>query len=216
MTSKARPNPAKRSNQPNQDANLVYRIEDKLYINLTDRCTLACTFCPKHNGCTEVKGYELYLSQRPEVAEIIRLLGDPSDYSEVVFCGFGEPTLRLAALLEIARYVKNRGGNTRVNTDGLGNRIHKRDITPELAECIDALSISLNAQDEATYIRHCKPSLPGSHGEVLEFIEAAAKVIDDVAVSAISGLEGVDIEACRKLTEARGAHFKPRYLDVVG
>ncbi|WP_051560388.1 TatD family nuclease-associated radical SAM protein [Marinobacterium jannaschii] len=216
MEKKLRPNPAKRSNKPNQESNLVYQIEDKLYVNLTDRCTLACSFCPKHNGCTEVKGYELYLAQRPQVEEIIRLLGDPSRFSEIVFCGFGEPTLRLQDLLQIARYVKQNGGKTRLNTDGLGNRVHKRDITSELASCIDALSISLNAQDEATYTRHCKPSLTNSYASVLDFIEAAASVIDDVAVSAISGLEGVDIEACRKLTEARGARFKPRYLDVVG
>lgn len=210
-----RPNPSKRYAHAEPDT-LVYQIDDRLYVNLTDRCTLACTFCPKHNGCTEVKGHELYLSERPDVEQIIKLIDDPTRYAEIVFCGFGEPTLRLKDLLKIARVVKTKGGQTRINTDGLANRVHKRDVTGEMAECIDALSISLNAQDETTYNKHCAPSLKGSHAEVLDFIEAAAKVIPDVSATAIDGLEGVDVKQCAALTEARGAKFRARYLDLVG
>ena len=214
MSSK-RPNPSKRFAHEEPDT-LVYQIDDRLYVNLTDRCTLACTFCPKHNGCTEVKGHELYLSERPAADTIIELIGDPTRYTEIVFCGFGEPTLRLKDLLTVAKAVKAQGGNTRINTDGLANRVHKRDVTGEMAECIDALSISLNAQDEITYNKHCEPSLKGSHAEVLKFIEAAAKVIPDVSATAIDGLEGVDVAQCAALVEARGAKFRARYLDVVG
>lgn len=210
-----RPNPSRRYANTEPDT-LVYQIDDRLYVNLTDRCTLACTFCPKHNGCTEVKGHELYLSERPDVEEIIRLIDDPTQYAEIVFCGYGEPTLRLKDLLKIARTVKTKGGRTRINTDGLANRVHKRDVTADMAECIDALSISLNAQDEATYNLHCEPSMKGSHAEVLAFIAAAAKVIPDVSATAIDGLEGVDVERCAQLTEARGAKFRARYLDLVG
>ncbi len=211
-----RPNPARRSDHDAGTDTLVYQIDDRLYVNLTDRCTLACTFCPKHNGCTEVKGHELYLSARPDAARIIELIGDPTRYAEIVFCGYGEPTLRLPALLQVAQAVKAKGGRTRLNTDGLANRVHKRNVIPELAACIDALSVSLNAQDSATYERHCAPSLADSHQAVLDFIAAAVKEIDEVAVSAIDGLDGVDIAACRRLAEARGAVFKPRFLDLVG
>ena len=211
-----RPNPARRITSSADKDTLVYQIDDRLYVNLTDRCTLACTFCPKHNGTTEVKGHELYLSERPDAAKIISLIGDPSRFAEVVFCGYGEPTLRLKALLEIAHYVKRHGGNTRINTDGLANRVHKRNVVPELAECIDALSVSLNAQDDTVYEQHCRPSLPDSRTYALEFIRLAAAQIADVQVSAIDGLEGVDIDACKAQTEALGAQFKRRVLDVVG
>lgn len=214
MSSK-RPNPSKRFAHAEPDT-VVYQIDDRLYVNLTDRCTLACTFCPKHNGCTEVKGHELYLSERPSAEHIIELIGDSTRYAEIVFCGFGEPTLRLKDLLVVAKAVKAQSGKTRINTDGLANRVHKRDVTHEMAECIDALSISLNAQDEATYNKHCAPSLQGSHAEVLKFIEAAAKVIPDVSATAIDGLEGVDVEQCAILAEQRGAKFRARHLDVVG
>lgn len=212
----ARPNPAKRHTPSDHHDSYIYQIRNSLYINLTDRCTLTCQFCPKHNGCTEVKGHELYLSQRPEAEQIITMIGDPTRYDEVVFCGYGEPTLRLKALLQIARWVKVQGGKTRVNTDGLGSLFHKRDIVPELATCIDSLSISLNAQNEETYQKHCLPSLPGSYEAVKQFISRASELIADVQVSAINGLEGVDVIACQQITEACGAEFKQRELDVVG
>lgn len=210
-----RPNPSRRPVYAEPDQ-LVYVIEQTLYINLTDRCTLRCDFCPKHNGCTDVKGHELYLSERPLSAQIISQIGDPARYKEVVFCGYGEPTLRLKALLEIARAVKVRGGKTRINTDGLGSRVNKRDIVPELASCIDALSISLNAQDPHTYARHCHPSLPDAWSSVLDFIGRASEMIPAVYVSAIDGLPGVDIDACQQLAEARGGVFRRRVLDEVG
>lgn len=216
ICSAKRPNPAKRMTAADHQDSVIYQIRNSLYINLTDRCTLACQFCPKHNGSTEVKGHELYLSKRPEVSSIISQLGDPSRYDEVVFCGYGEPTLRLKALLEIAHWVKQHGGKTRINTDGLGNLFHKRDIVPELAECIDALSISLNAQNETVYKQHCLPALPGSYEAVQAFIKRAAALIPDVQVSAINGLEGVDVIECREMTEGLGAEFKQRELDVVG
>ena len=211
-----RPNPAKRITSADHQDSYLYQIRNSLYINLTDRCTLACQFCPKHNGSTEVKGHELYLSKRPEVETIISLLGDPSRYDEVVFCGYGEPTLRLNALLEIATWVKEHSGKTRINTDGLGSLFHKRDIIPELAECIDALSISLNAQNESVYQQHCLPALPGSFEAVQSFIKHAAELIPDVQVSAINGLNNVDVIQCREITESLGAEFKQRELDVVG
>ncbi|WP_286237825.1 TatD family nuclease-associated radical SAM protein [Neptuniibacter halophilus] len=214
--SRVRPNPARRETPADHSDSYVYLIRNSLYVNLTDRCTLACGFCPKHNGSMEVKGHELYLSTLPSHEEVIPLIGDPKRYSEVVFCGYGEPTLRLKTLLRVARWVKGRGGRTRLNTDGLGSLFHKRDIVPELAECIDALSISLNAQDESTYQQHCRPSLSGSYPAVKAFIARASELIPEVYVSAINGLEGVDIPACKALSEARGGIFRERQLDVVG
>ena len=211
-----RPNPSKRMTAADHQDSVIYKIRNSLYVNLTDRCTLACQFCPKHNGSTEVQGHELYLSQRPEVSSIIQQIQDPSQYDEIVFCGYGEPTLRLKALLEIAHWVKEHKGKTRINTDGLGSLFHKRDIVPELAECIDSLSISLNAQNETIYQHHCLPALPGSYEAVQAFIKRAAALIPDVQVSAINGLEGVDVIQCREITESLGAEFKQRELDVVG
>lgn len=197
-------------------ATLSYTIGDRLYLNITDRCTLACAFCPKYNGTRRVHDYDLTLQKRPETADIIAAIDDPSRYTEVVFCGYGEPTLRLKTLLRVAHDVKQRGGRVRVNTDGLANLVHKRNVLPELAACVDALSISLNAQDAATYERHCRPALPGSFDAMLAFLRDAPDYIDDVTASAIDGLEGVDIDRCRVIAETSGVRFRRRELDLVG
>lgn len=195
---------------------IAYPIHDNLYLSITDRCTLVCEFCPKTQGSLEVRGYDLSLDHRPEVEELVAAVGDPARYREVVFCGYGEPTLRLKTLLAVADYIKAHGGRVRVNTDGLANLVHKRNVLPEMAGRVDVLSVSLNAQDEATYNRHCQPQLPGSYAALLAFLREAPRWIPEVTATAIDGLEGVDIEACRRLAESLGVKFRARHLDVVG
>ncbi|WP_144210843.1 TatD family nuclease-associated radical SAM protein [Shewanella donghaensis] len=199
-----------------QNSTLVYDIRNSRYLNITGRCTLRCQFCPKHNGSKQVHQYELSLDKQVKPADIIPLLGNIKDFDEYVFCGYGEPTLNLDTLLVVADHIKKAGGKVRLNTDGLGNLFHRRNILPELASCIDSLSISLNANTEALYIEHCQPKLKNAYQAVLSFIEMAPHFFDDVQVSAINGLEGVDIESCQKIVEQRGAHFKCRQLDIVG
>lgn len=195
---------------------ISYTIRDSLYLNITDRCTLGCHFCPKNQGCSQVHEYELTLDHRPPLDEIIAAIGDPQSYREVVFCGYGEPTLRLKPLLAVAAEVKRLGGRVRVNTDGLANLVHKRNVLPEMGAHIDALSVSMNAQDETVYQRHCAPALPGSYQAMLAFLQQAPTYIGDVTATAIDGLEGVDIAACERLAGRLGVGFRRRTLDVVG
>lgn len=196
---------------------ISYQIENNLYLNITDRCTLVCEFCPKTRGIHQVHDFDLTLDHRPEIDEIIASLPDNLDqFDEIVFCGFGEPTLRLKVLLEVARFIKKRGGQVRINTDGLANLVHKRNVLPEMSECIHALSISLNAQNEAIYNQHCAPQLKGSYSAMLDFLKKAPEYIPDVRASAIDGLEGVDIDACKQIAESCGATFTGRKLDIVG
>lgn len=195
---------------------LVYDIGNARYINLSDRCTLKCCFCPKTHGEFQVHDYDLVLRKRPEADEIINQLGDIASFDEIVFCGFGESTLRLKPLLEIARHIKAHGGKVRVNTDGLANLVHKRNVLPELGVCVDAVSVSLNGQNEEIYNRHCQPSIEGSFQAMLDFLEMAPHYIKEVTATAIDGLDGVDIKACKALAEKRGVAFRSRMLDVVG
>lgn len=201
---------------PTHTPTISYAIGDRLYLNITDRCTLACRFCPKHNGSHRVHEFDLTLEHRPSEAEILASIDDPARYSEVVFCGFGEPTLRLKVLLAVARHVRENGGRVRINTDGLANLVHKRNVLPELSPVVDALSISLNAQNAAVYDLHCEPALRGSFDAMLDFLGQAPQYIADVTATAIDGLAGVDIEACRSLAQKSGVKFRRRTLDVVG
>ncbi len=176
----------------------------------------AAAFCPKHAAQPWVRGYDLSLRARPRLSDIIAALGDPARYSEIVFCGFGEPTLRLKLVLEVSDYVQSRHGRVRINTDGLANLVHKRNVLPEFTGRVDALSVSMNAQNETLYNRHCRPALRGSYQAMLSFLEQAPRYVGEVTATAIDGLEGVDIDACRRLAMERGVQFRRRVLDVVG
>lgn len=199
---------------------LIYSIADSLYINISNRCTLECQFCPKTHGDRHVHAYDLTLDKQPSSVEIIKELAKPEtkleDYKEVVFCGFGEPTLRLKVLKEVASHLKKQGKKVRLNTDGLGNLVHKRNILPELSTYIDAVSISLNSDNEASYIQHCAPKLDNSYQSVLEFIRLAPRYIQNVRVTAIDGLEQVDIDKCRLIAQQNDVDFLMRKLDVIG
>jgi len=195
---------------------LVYDINTHRYLNITARCTLRCQFCPKHNGSKQVHQYNLSLSNTVTAADILPLLGNVNEVDEYVFCGFGEPTLNLDCLLDVARAIKTQGGKVRLNTDGLGNLFHRRNILPELGECIDSISISLNAHNETTYQQHCRPKLANSYQALLNFIALAPRYIQQVQVSAIEGLENVDIDRCREIATHYGVQFKQRQLDIIG
>jgi TatD DNase family protein len=199
-----------------EEVKVAYRIRDSLYLNVTNRCTNACTFCAKRRDF-HVKGHLLKLPAEPTVSEVLALVGDPAAYDEIVFCGFGEPLLRLAEVREIAAELKALGGRVRVNTDGLANLVHGRNVLPELSGLVDALSVSLNAPDAATYARIC----PNRYGEasfpaLLDFLREAPRHVPSVVATAVA-LPGLDVEAVRRLAESiPGVSFRLRAYDDVG
>lgn len=195
---------------------IAYPLHGNCYLNITSECTLRCGFCPKYNRTWEVQSYDLSLHREPTVEEVLEALGDPTAYKEVVFCGLGEPTVRYETLMAIARAVKNAGGRVRVNTDGLVNLREGRDVTSEMAEVVDSLSISMNAQNEAVYIQHTRPKLEGAFEAMLEFARLAGESGMEVSMTAIDGLDGVDVVACEKIARELGVGFRGRKLDVVG
>jgi TatD DNase family protein len=199
-----------------EEVRVAYRIRNSLYLNITNRCTNVCTFCAKR-GDFHVKGHYLKLPEEPGVEQLIAEVGDPADYDEVVFCGFGEPLLRLPVVREVAAALKARGARIRVNTDGLANLVHGRNILPELAGLVDALSVSLNAPDAGTYARIC----PSRYGEesfpaLLAFLREAPKFVPSVTATAVA-LPGLDHEAVRRLAESvEGVTFRLRAYNEVG
>jgi TatD DNase family protein len=193
---------------------IAYKIRNNLYLNITNRCTNECSFCIRFHT-DYVKGYNLRLSEEPTEEELKDAIGDPSQYREVVFCGYGEPLLRLDLVKNVALWIKQKNGRVRINTNGHGNLIHGRNILPELKGIVDSISISLDAQDEETYNRICRPTFKNAFREVLSFIKEAKKYIPDVTVTVVTAT-GVDVEKCREIAEELGVRFRVRKLDVVG
>ncbi len=191
-----------------------YTLHGSRYLNVTNRCgILRCAFCPKFNGAWSVKEYDMRLHHNPSVEELVEAAGNPADYKEIVFCGMGESTMRLDVMLEVARQLKEKGAKLRLNTNGTGSMLNGRDIAPELVALIPTLSVSLNAQDEETYDRHCRPKNSGTYAAVIDFIKRAKQAGGDVTVTAIDGLPGVDIAKCEAIANDLGVKFRRRVLD---
>ncbi|WP_321532240.1 TatD family hydrolase [uncultured Desulfuromonas sp.] len=198
-----------------QASKIAYRIRDSLYLNITNRCSNRCTFCAKFRDF-HVKGHQLKLDHEPDFDEVIAAIGDPTGYEEVVFCGYGEPLLRLDLVKEVATWLKQRGIKVRINSDGQANLVHQRNVLPELKGLIDELSISLNAPNTAEYQRICQ-SCFGAEGydAVKDFIHQAPTYIPKVIASAVT-VPGIDIKACEQLAEELGVEFRTRIYNEVG
>jgi TatD DNase family protein len=194
---------------------ITYPIRNSLYLNITNRCTAACTFCVRYHT-DFVKGHNLRLRDEPSADELIKAIGDPKRYDEVVFCGYGEPLIRLDVVKAVAAEVKRLGGKVRIDTNGHANLIHKRNVLPELAGLVDAVSVSLNAQNAEVYEKLSQPRFGApTYEAVKEFIREAKKYVPEVIATVVSA-PGVDIEACRKIAEELGAQYRVREYNVVG
>ncbi len=190
---------------------ITYELDGKLYLNLTNRCTNNCSFCIRNTP--EALPYDLYLEREPDIAEIIREIGTAEKYEEVIFCGFGEPMIRLPALKEVAAYLKQLGKKVRLNTNGQADLIWNRPVAPELAGLIDAISISLNAGSEARYQELCASRFGrGVFDAIVSFALQCVQVIPEVTLSVVDVLSISEIQACAAIAEGIGASFRVRPL----
>jgi len=197
---------------------IAYPIRNSLYLNVTSRCSNRCTFCTRESSPI-VKGHDLSLSldHEPTAREVLAAAADVSKYDEVVFCGFGEPLLRWDVVRVVAQVLKDRGARVRINTNGQSRLFLGRDILPEMAGVVDALSVSLNAADAARYTTICRPDAGESaYAAVKAFIREARAFVPSVTASIVA-LPGVDVEACRRIAEKElGVTFRVRHYNEVG
>jgi len=194
---------------------IAYWLDNSLYLNITNKCSNKCWFCFRNfkNG---VGGFNLKLEKEPTTTEVKAELEKAlafKRWSEVVFCGFGEPTARLDALLEIARWIRERCGSMaiRVDTNGHGYALNKgRDVAEELrAAGVSSVSVSLNGHNEASYAENCRPEFSGGFAAVLEFVKKAKKTGLDVEVSAVRMPE-VNMDKVRTVAESLGVPLRIR------
>lgn len=196
---------------------ISYPYEGALYLNLTNRCDCACVFCLRANGHKgSIYADDLWLEHEPSREEILADLDkrDLSEWRELVFCGFGEPTYRLDDALWLIDELKKRGPvpPVRLNTNGHANLIWGRDVTPDLRGRFDVVSVSLNAPSMERYCALTRPRA----GEVawesmLDFTKKAAGHVPDVCMTIVDkGLEPGELEACQKLTASLGARLRVR------
>jgi TatD DNase family protein len=199
-----------------EKSKIVYPIRDSVYLNITNRCTNRCTFCTRQDS-DFVMGHNLRLSGEPQIEEVINELKKIKEPKEVVFCGYGEPTLRLEAIKKIARYLKEKNCRVRLTTNGEGNLIYSRSIAPELKGLIDQVSISMNAFDDAGFKRLCKSVFgDGTFEAILGFIDDCVKQEIEFEITCVDVIGEEGVSKCRTLAESHGARFRLRKMDMVG
>ena len=195
---------------------ITYTVGSGLYINLTNRCTCDCDFCERNFIETVGTSGSLWLEREPTCDEILAdlALRNLFDYDELVFCGFGEPTLRLDVILEVAKVVKAQAPALliRINTNGHANYIAGKDITPQMHGLIDVLSISLNRPDSQSYQHHIRPDFDGAFQEAISFTRLAKEHVGAVTLSVVDMLSAEDLEKCRKIADELGVNFRIRPL----
>ena len=205
---------------------ITYELGNKLYINLTNRCSNACDFClrtAKANELThdewksdrDLGGVEseLWLDREPTVDEVIESLQSRQldKYEEIVFCGFGEPTERIDECIEIAKWLKAKNVKIRLNTNGQANLIHGRDVTSEMEGLFDVVSISLNNKNAEEYQQVCHSEFgEKAYDALIEFGAKCAQLGIETVFSVVDLLPAEDIEQCRKIAESNGARLRVR------
>ncbi len=206
---------------------IAYRFNDGVYINLTNRCPNLCVFCIKTKWQMDFHGNNLNLAgNEPTAQEVLRALEDElvkAPFKEVVFCGYGEPTMRLDVLLYVAQTLKGWQAQAkfppfkiRLNTNGLGNRINHKPIVGELRRVVDIVNVSVNAQDETTWraLMRPEPEYRDAYPDVLLFLQQCVEAgFEKVVLSCVDNT-GADVNALEALAKKYGATFYVRsFLD---
>lgn len=194
---------------------VTYKVKNGIYVNMTNRCPCACTFCLRQNGDGVYGSDSLWLEREPTVKEVCMSLDrwDLPQYDELVFCGYGEPTERLDDLLEVARYVKSRYNiPIRINTNGLSDLINGRETAPELAGLIDTVSVSLNATTAEEYEKLCRPKFGlCSFDAMLAFTRACVPYVPHVVMTVVDVVTSKEEqEKSRAIAESLGAKLRIR------
>ena len=196
-------------------ADIVYRFEDGIYFNITNKCPCRCAFCirDKHDAIGEAK--RLFHDTEPTWEEIKAAI-DSFDFGgaqEAVFCGYGEPTCRLDTVLETARELKKLPvcPLLRINTNGLSDLVNGKSTAESLCEVMDIISVSLNAGTEDEYMKVTRPKYPDAFEAMQKFTADCVKTGNaEVIMSVVDVIPQEQIEASREIAEKLGAKLRVR------
>ncbi len=190
--------------------NIVYEINDSLYINATNRCSNSCEFCVRNNK-DFVYG-DLWLDEEPTPKDVIKRLEgyNLKNYKEVVFCGYGEPTYRMDVIEKVAQFAHKHGLQTRINTNGHANRINEKDVTPIIVKSIDTIGISLNDVNHDAYNDICHPIYDDGFEEMLDFAKKCISLGGNVVFSVVDCIGKKKIEEAKKIAKDLGAKIRIR------
>ena len=186
-----------------------------IYVNMTNKCPCSCVFCLRQTKKQQENNTLWLKDGEPSIEEVLELFSkyDLNIINELVFCGFGEPTEAFDVLKEVASYVKKTYNKPiRINTNGVGNLINKRDIVPEMEGIIDTVSISLNDPDKKRYNELVRSKFGDeSFDAMLSFAKECTKYIPNVVLTTVDTTISHEEEAqCQKICDDIGAKYRIR------
>lgn len=193
---------------------ILYTYKDNVYLNITNKCPCACTFCIRSQKNAIGSADNLWLEHNPDFDEVKNAIDnfDFTGYNEVIFCGYGEPTNAFDLLIKVAQYIRNKMNiKIRVNTNGLGSLINERDISEELCQNVDAVSISLNCSNEEEYNKVVRPKFGiKSYSAMLDFAKNCKKYTDDVMLSVVDVIGEQEVAKCQSIADDLGIKLRVR------
>ena len=195
-------------------ADILYRYKDQVYFNITNKCPCRCTFCIRNNADSVGEAENLWFQKEPTLEEILDAIRnfDFGSCQEVVFCGYGEPTMALDKMLEVCRYMREHYPfRIRLNTNGLSDLIHNRSTAKEICQAVDSISISLNMPDAKSYTEVVRPAYgEKSFDAMLQFAKDCKSYLDDVRFSVVDIIGEENVEKCKVLAQSIGVPLRVR------
>lgn len=198
---------------------IAYEVGRNLYLNLTNQCPCACTFCIRNHADGAYGSDPLWLEHEPSMEEITAALSalDLNKYEEIVFCGYGEPTCRLDIVIETAQWLREKlkdAAKLRINTNGLGDLVNGRSIAEELCAAMDVISVSLNAGTVDEYMKVTRPKFDNAFEAMQQFTADCVKTKNaEVIMSVVDVIPEEQITASREIAEKLGAKLRVRTFD---
>lgn len=195
-------------------ADILYTLDKGLYVNLTNQCPCRCRFCIRQNGDGVGSADNLWFEHDPSLEQVMDAFQnvDLNDYDELIFCGYGEPTCALDNLLAVCRYVReNSTIPIRLNTNGLGDLINRKETAPLLHGLVDTVSISLNAPTKEAYLDVTRPSFgEKAFDAMLRFARSCKGEVPHVQFTVVDVISKEDIAASQELADAQGIPLRVR------
>lgn len=187
----------------------AYVYNNKIYLNLTNRCPNNCSFCIR--TIDSAVGYDLWLTKEPSAQEILDAVANLQISDEIIFCGYGEPLLRPDVVIEVAKELKKKyNSKIRINTNGLAEQYLGYEFVPKLKGLVDIMSISLNADNSELYNKLCAPSTGiNSFSYMLAFAKKCTEYVPRVVLSVVA-LPEIDLEKCKIIAQDVGAELRIR------
>ena len=200
-----------------QHEEILYVYKNKAYLNITNKCPCACTFCIRSKKDAIGNASNLWLNHSPSFEEVKKAIDDFdfNGYDEIIFCGYGEPTSAFDVLVKTAQYIrKTLNIKIRVNTNGLGSLENGRDISEELCNNVDAVSISLNCSNKEAYLETVRPKYGiDSYDAMLNFAKKCRNHTDNVMFSVVDVIGDEEVAKCQKIADSLNIPLRVRKYD---